>query len=80
VRKTQLQRRLCGRTKPGTLLKHDIPIKTDALKEGQEKTHYTPPGNTELILMQCNFAAGKKFDYENQYIFGSIRRTENCAR
>ncbi len=27
--KRQLQRRLYGRTKPGTLLKHHIPIKTD---------------------------------------------------
>jgi hypothetical protein len=28
-RKTKLKRRLYGRTKPGTLLKHHIPIKTD---------------------------------------------------
>jgi hypothetical protein len=28
-RKRQLKRRLYGRTKPGTLLKHQIPIKTD---------------------------------------------------
>jgi hypothetical protein len=30
ARKTQLKRRLYGRTKPGTLLKHHIPIKTDS--------------------------------------------------
>jgi len=29
LRKGQLRRRLYGRTKPGTLLKHHIPIKTD---------------------------------------------------
>jgi hypothetical protein len=30
ARKTQLKRRLYGRTKPGTLLKNHIPIKTDS--------------------------------------------------
>jgi hypothetical protein len=29
-RKTQLKRRLYGRTRPGTLLKHHIPLKTDS--------------------------------------------------
>jgi hypothetical protein len=42
--KTQLKRRLYGRTKPGTLLKHQIPIKTD---------HWdvTRPGFTEIDLV-----------------------------
>ena len=39
--KTRLKKRLYGRTKPGTLLKHQIPIRTD---------HWdvTPPGFTEV--------------------------------
>jgi hypothetical protein len=44
VRKTRLRRRLYGRTKPGTLLKHHIPIKTD---------HWdvASPGFTEIDLV-----------------------------
>jgi len=43
-RKTALKRRIYGRTKPGTLLKHQIPIKTD---------HWdvTRPGFTEIDLV-----------------------------
>jgi hypothetical protein len=43
-RKRRLKRRLYGRTKPGTLLKHHIPIKTD---------HWdvTTPGFTEIDLV-----------------------------
>jgi hypothetical protein len=43
-RKTQLRHRIYGRTKPGTLLKHHIPIKTD---------HWdvTTPGFTEIDLV-----------------------------
>jgi hypothetical protein len=43
-RKTELRRRIYGRTKPGTLLKHHIPIKTD---------HWdvTRPGFTEIDLV-----------------------------
>jgi hypothetical protein len=43
-RKHQLRRRLYGRTKPGTLLKHHIPIKTD---------HWdvSSPGFTEIDLV-----------------------------
>src|SRR5919108_432875 len=43
-RKSQLKRRLYGRTKPGTLLKHHIPVKTD---------HWdvTTPGFTEMDLV-----------------------------
>jgi hypothetical protein len=42
--KTQLKRRLYGRTKPGTLLKHHVPIKTD---------HWdvTQPGYAEVDLV-----------------------------
>jgi hypothetical protein len=43
-RKTQLKRRLYGRTKPGTLLKHHIPVKTDSW---DVKT----PGFTETDLV-----------------------------
>jgi hypothetical protein len=44
LRKRQRQRRLYGRTKPGTLLKHHIPIKTD---------HWdvSAPGFTEIDLV-----------------------------
>jgi len=44
ARKSQLRRRLYGRTKPGTLLKHHIPIKTD---------HWdvSCPGFTEIDLV-----------------------------
>jgi hypothetical protein len=44
VRKTQLKRRLYGRTKPGTLLKHHIPIKTDSW-------NVKSPGFTEIDLV-----------------------------
>ncbi len=44
ARKTRLQRRLYGRTKPGTLLKHHIPIKTDAWR-------VTTPGFAEIDLV-----------------------------
>lgn len=43
-RKRQLQRRLYGRTKPGTLLKHHIPIKT-------ERWETTAPGFVEADLV-----------------------------
>ena len=43
-KKRQLQRRLYGRTKPGTLLKHQIPIKT-------EHWDVTLPGFTEMDLV-----------------------------
>ena len=44
ARKSQLQRRLYGRTKPGTLLKHHIPIKTDSW-------NVQTPGFTEIDLV-----------------------------
>jgi hypothetical protein len=44
ARKTQLHRRLYGRTKPGTLLKHHIPIKTDSW-------NIKTPGFTEIDLV-----------------------------
>jgi hypothetical protein len=43
-RKTQLKRRLYGRTKPGTLLKHHIPVKTDSW-------NVKTPGLTEIDLV-----------------------------
>ncbi len=43
-RKRQLKRRLYGRTKPGTLLKHHIPIKTD-------RWEVTVPGFAEVDLV-----------------------------
>jgi hypothetical protein len=43
-RKRQLKRRLYGRTKPGTLLKHHIPIKT-------ERWETTTPGFVEVDLV-----------------------------
>jgi hypothetical protein len=44
VKKRQLQKRLYGRTKPGTLLKHHIPIKTDSW-------NVQTPGFTEIDLV-----------------------------
>ena len=43
-RKSDLRRRMYGRTKPGTLLKHHIPIKTD-------RWDVTCPGFTEIDLV-----------------------------
>ena len=43
-KKHQLKKRLYGRTKPGTLLKHHIPIKTDSWD-------VTTPGFTEIDLV-----------------------------
>ena len=54
-RKRQLRRRLYGRTKPGTLLKHHIPLKTD---------HWdvTTPGFTEIDLVaHCGERADGEF-------------------
>ena len=50
--KTRLKRRLYGRTKPGTLLKHHIPIKTD---------HWdvTQPGWTEIDLVSHSGACAE---------------------
>ena len=52
VRKTQLQRRLYGRTKPGTLLKHHIPIKTDSW-------NVKTPGFTEIDLVSHSGSSEK---------------------
>lgn len=55
VRRRQLTRRLYGRTKPGTLLKHHIPLKTD---------HWdvTTPGFTEIDLVaHCGDRADGEF-------------------
>jgi hypothetical protein len=54
TKKTQLRRRLYGRTKPGTLLKHHIPIKTD-------RWDVTTPGfaETDLVAHSGNAADGE---------------------
>jgi len=49
-RKRTLQRRLYGRTKPGTLLKHHIPLKT-------EHWNVTTPGFTEVDLVSHSGAS-----------------------
>jgi hypothetical protein len=51
-RKTQLKRRLYGRTKPGTLLKHHIPIKTDSW-------NVKTPGFTETDLVSHSGSSEK---------------------
>ena len=53
-KKRQLKKRLYGRTKPGTLLKHHIPIKTDSW-------NVKTPGFTEtdLVSHSGNSAAGE---------------------
>jgi hypothetical protein len=54
-RKRQLTRRLYGRTKPGTLLKHHIPLKTD-------HWNVTAPGFTEIDLVaHCGDRADGEF-------------------
>ncbi len=54
ARKRQVRRRLYGRTKPGTLLKHHIPIRT-------EHWDVTTPGFTEIDLVSHsgNWAEGE---------------------
>jgi hypothetical protein len=54
ARKRQVRRRLYGRTKPGTLLKHHIPIRT-------EHWSVTTPGFTEVDLVSHsgNWAEGE---------------------
>lgn len=54
AKKTRWRRRLYGRTKPGTLLKHHIPIKTD-------RWEVTTPGFTEtdLVAHSGNAADGE---------------------
>jgi hypothetical protein len=73
TRKAQLRRRLYGRTKPGTLLKHHIPIKTD---------HWdvSSPGFTEIDLV---FHSGSSADGEFAHSFNltdiHTTWTETCA-
>ena len=52
LKKTQLKRRLYGRTKPGTLLKHHIPIKTDSW-------NVKTPGFTEIDLVSHSGSSEK---------------------
>ena len=53
-RKRQVRRRLYGRTKPGTLLKHHIPVRT-------QHWDVTAPGFTEVDLVSHsrNWADGE---------------------
>ena len=50
--KTQRQRRIYGRTKPGHLLKHHIPVKTDSWD-------VTSPGFTEIDLVSHSGNSGE---------------------
>jgi hypothetical protein len=52
ARKRQARRRLYGRTKPGTLLKHHIPIRT-------EHWNVTTPGFTEVDLVSNSQQLGR---------------------
>ena len=57
ARKQQVKRRLYGRTRPGTLLKYQIPVKTDAWD-------VRAPGFTEVDLVShSGHAAGGEFAY-----------------
>jgi len=72
-RKRQLTRRLYGRTKPGTLLKHHIPIKTD---------HWdvTVPGFTELDLVaHCGASAAGEFAHSLNIVDIQTAWTETRA-
>jgi hypothetical protein len=51
AQKTHLQRRIYGRTKPGTLLKHHIPVKTDSWD-------VTAPGFSEVDLVSHSGNSG----------------------
>lgn len=51
-RKTRLRRRLYGRTKPGTLLKHQVPIKAD-------RWDVSEPGFTEIDLVSHSGACAE---------------------
>jgi transposase InsO family protein len=72
-RKLRLKRRIYGRTKPGTLLKHHIPIKTDSW-------NVTTPGFVEIDLVSHSGNSG-----EGEFIYSlnvtDIHSTwvETCA-
>src|SRR2546426_5018447 len=51
AKKTQRKRRIYGRTKPGHLLKHHIPVKTDSWE-------VTSPGFTEVDLVSHSGNSG----------------------
>jgi len=52
-KKSQCQQRLYGQTKPGTLLKHHIPVKTDSW-------NVTTPGYAEIDLVSHSATAGRE--------------------
>jgi hypothetical protein len=72
AKKQRLQRRLYGRTKPGALLKHHIPVKT-------ERWNVTTPGFTEMDLVShpWNSADGEFLQSLNltEFIPGGWRAT-----
>ena len=70
--KRQIRRRLYGRTKPGTLLKHHIPIRT-------EHWHVTTPGFTEIDLVSHsgNWAEG---EFPQSLSVKLVRKTRVGAR
>lgn len=53
AKKTQQQRRIYGRTKPGYLLKHHVPLKTDSWD-------VTSPGFTEVDLVSHSGSSGER--------------------
>ncbi len=71
--KRQLKRRLYGRTKPGTLLKHHIPIKTD-------RWEVTIPGFAEVDLVShSGNAADGEFAYSLNLTDIHTGWVETCA-
>ena len=57
AKKRELKRRLYGRTKPGTLLRHQIPVKTDSWDVEE-------PGYTEIDLVaHCGPSASGEFGH-----------------
>jgi hypothetical protein len=71
--KRELKLRRYGRTKPGTLLKHHIPLRTD---------HWdvTVPGFTELDLVaHCGNSAGGEFAHSLNVADIQTTWTETCA-
>ena len=72
-RKTQLRRRIYGRTRPGTLLKHQIPVKTD---------HWDVkvPGFTEVDLVaHSGDSASGEFAHSLNVTDIHTTWTETCA-
>jgi len=75
LKKRQLQKRIYGRTKPGTLLKHHIPVKTDCWDVRQ-------PGFTEQLSQFSTTIHRKKKELKRKNE-GLLRRSKvtflNCV-